>query len=152
MTINCINMKRYFKYFIAFGIFAGVVSCKKTTELEIPNPNVPDESNFWKTGNDALLGVNAIYGNFYRNGSPGSRWTPFYFDVRSDDGYSTSPWNELRSVGGLNITQYSFEVNYDTWWHHWRGVYRANQVLAYVPAITTWAKQSFCGHCIITTL
>lgn len=134
--INCINMKTYFKYFIAFGIFAAMVSCKKTTELEIPNPNVPDESNFWKTGNDALLGLNAVYGNFYRNGSPGSRWMPFYMDVRSDDGYSTSPWNELRSVGGLNITQYSFEVNYDTWWHHWRGVYRANQVLANVPSIT----------------
>src|SRR5215218_2163680 len=56
-------------------------------------------------------------------------------DVRSDDGYSTSPWNELRSIGELNITQYSFEVNYDTWWHHWRGIFRANQVLAYVPAI-----------------
>lgn len=134
--INCINMKTYFKYFIAFGIFAAMLSCKKTTELEIPNPNVPDESNFWKTGNDALLGLNAVYGNFYRNGSPGSRWMPFYMDVRSDDGYSTSPWNELRSVGGLNITQYSFEVNYDTWWHHWRGVYRANQVLSNVPPIT----------------
>jgi starch-binding outer membrane protein, SusD/RagB family len=56
-------------------------------------------------------------------------------DVRSDDGYSTSPWNELRSVSGLNITDYSFEVNYDTWWHHWRGVYRANQVITNVPGI-----------------
>ncbi|MGB8194856.1 MAG: RagB/SusD family nutrient uptake outer membrane protein [Chitinophagaceae bacterium] len=129
-------MKKYLKYFIVFGIFTAMVSCKKTMELDIPNPNVPDESNFWKTANDALLGLNAVYGNFYRNGSPGSRWMPFYMDVRSDDGYSTSPWNELRSVGGLNITQYSFEVNYDTWWHHWRGVYRANQVLAYVPPIT----------------
>ena len=135
MMINCISMKTYFKYFITFGIFAALVSCKKTTELEIPNPNVPDESNFWKTADHALLGVNAIYGNFYRNGSPGSRWTPFYMDVRSDDGYSTSPWNELRSIGGLNITQYSFEVNYDTWWHHWRGVYRTNQVITYVPEI-----------------
>lgn len=105
-------------------------------ELDIPNPNVPDESNFWQTGTDALLGVNAVYGNFYRNGAPYSRWMPFYMDVRSDDGYSTSPWNELRSIGAHNITQYSFEVNYDTWWHHWRGVYRANQVLARVPSIT----------------
>jgi hypothetical protein len=56
--------------------------------------------------------------------------------VRSDDGYSTTGWPELRSIGALNITQYSFEVNYDTWWHHWRGVYRANQVLANVPGIS----------------
>jgi starch-binding outer membrane protein, SusD/RagB family len=128
-------MKKYFKYLFAGALLVTGVSCKKTMELDIPNPNVPDESNFWVTANDALLGVNAIYGNFYRNGSPGSRWTPFYFDARSDDGYSTSGWNELRSVTALNITQYSFEVNYDTWWHHWRGVYRANQVLANVPDI-----------------
>lgn len=127
-------MKKHITYFLA-GIMLVTASCKKSTDLDIPNPNVPDESNFWKTAGDALLGVNAIYGNFYRNGAPYSRWLPFYMDIRSDDGYSTSPWNELRSIGALNITQYSFEVNYDTWWHHWRGVYRANQVLAYVPNI-----------------
>lgn len=129
-------MKKYIHYIIAGLFLLAVASCKKSTNLEIPNPNVQDESNFWQTSNDALLGVNAVYGNFYRNGAPYSRWLPFYMDVRSDDGYSTSGWNELRSISGLNITQYSFEVNYDTWWHHWRGVYRANQVLAKVPAIS----------------
>ena len=128
-------MKKYIQYIFAGILLVTVCSCKKSTELDIPNPNVPDESNFWQTSNDALLGLNAVYGNFYRNGSPFSRWLPFYMDVRSDDGYSTSGWPELRSVSGLNITQYSFEVNYDTWWHHWRGVYRANQVISKVPAI-----------------
>lgn len=133
---NTIEMKKYIHYLFAGLLLTTFYSCKKSTQLDIPNPNVSDESNFWQTSNDALLGINAVYGNFYRNGAPHSRWTPFYMDIRSDDGYSTSPWNELRSVGGLNITQYSFEVNYDTWWHHWRGVYRANQVLARVPGIT----------------
>ena len=128
-------MKKYIKIIFAGLVLISSVSCKKSMELDIPNPNVPDESNFWQTSNDALLGINAVYGNFYRNGAPYSRWTPFYMDVRSDDGYSTSGWNELRSIGALNITQYSFEVNYDTWWHHWRGVYRANQVIANVPTI-----------------
>lgn len=127
-------MKKQIIYLLT-GALLIAASCKKSTDLDIPNPNVPDESNFWQTSGDALLGVNAIYGNFYRNGAPYSRWLPFYMDIRSDDGYSTSPWNELRSIGALNITQYSFEVNYDTWWHHWRGVYRANQVLTYVPPI-----------------
>jgi tetratricopeptide (TPR) repeat protein len=127
-------MKQYLKLFYITGMLVLLASCKKSLDLEVPNPNEPDESTFWQTANDALLGVNAMYGNFYRNGTH-SRWLPFYFDVRSDDGYSTSPWPELRSVGGLNITQYSFEVNYDTWWHHWRGIYRANQVLAFVPPI-----------------
>ncbi len=128
-------MNALYKISFAVLLIFSVTACKKYTDLNIENPNRIDESNFWKTQSDALQGINAVYGNFYRNGSPGSRWTPFYFDIRSDDGYSTSPWNELRSVGALNITQYSFEVNYDTWWHHWRGIYRANQVIANVPDI-----------------
>lgn len=129
-------MNTFLKYCFVATFALSITACKKSLDLDIENPNRIDESNFWKTANDALAGINAVYGNFYRNGSPGSRWTPYYFDVRSDDGYSTSPWNELRSVSGLNITQYSFEVNYDTWGHHWRGVYRANQVLKNVPGIT----------------
>jgi hypothetical protein len=128
-------MKHILKYLFVAAFLTTIGSCKKYMDLDIENPNRIDESNFWKTSEHAVQGINAVYGNFYRNGSPGSRWIPFYMDVRSDDGYSTSPWPELRSVGGLNITQYSFEVNYDTWWHHWRGVYRANQVLANVPSI-----------------
>lgn len=127
-------MKAYHLYILAG--FMSLASCKKSLELNIENPNRVDESNFWKTGSDALEGINAVYGNFYRNGAPYSRWLPFYMDVRSDDGYSTSGWNELRSISGLNITQYSFEVNIDTWGHHWRGVYRANQVIANVPGIS----------------
>ena len=129
-------MNTLLKYCLAATLALSAPSCKKSTDLNVQNPNRVDESTFWKTDADALLGINAVYGNFYRSGSPGSRWVPYYMDVRSDDGYSTSPWNELRSISDLNITQYSFEVNYDTWWHHWRGVYRANQVLTNVPNIT----------------
>jgi hypothetical protein len=130
------TMKNVSKYLLVAAFALTLGSCKKSLDLDIENPNRIDESNYWKTSAHAVEGINAVYGNFYRNGAPYSRWLPFYMDIRSDDGYSTSPWNELRSVGGLNITQYSFEVNYDTWAHHWRGVYRANQVLANVPGIT----------------
>lgn len=128
-------MNTIIKYCLAVTVALSAISCKKSLELDVENPNRIDESNFWKTSKDAVEGINAVYGNFYRNGAPYSRWLPYYMDVRSDDGYSTSPWNELRSISGLNITQYSFEVNYDTWAHHWRGVFRANQVLENVPAI-----------------
>jgi starch-binding outer membrane protein, SusD/RagB family len=128
-------MKTFLKYCFAFVVLLSATSCKKYLDLDIENPNRIDESNFWRTSQHAVEGINAVYGNFYRNGAPYSRWLPFYMDVRSDDGYSTSPWPELRSVGELNITAYNFEVNADTWNHHWRGVFRANQVLAYVPAI-----------------
>jgi len=129
-------MNTIIKYCLAATVALSALSCKKSLDLDVENPNRIDESNFWKTSKDAVEGINAVYGNFYRNGAPYSRWLPYYMDVRSDDGYSTSPWNELRSISALNITQYSFEVNYDTWAHHWRGVYRANQVLANVPGIT----------------
>ncbi len=128
-------MNTIFKYCLAASLVLSATACKKSLDLDIENPNRQDESNFWRTSNDALAGINALYGNFYRNGAPGSRWQPFYMDVRSDDGYSTSPWNELRSIGALNITQYSFEVNRDTWGHHWRGVFRANQVITNVPKV-----------------
>ncbi len=128
-------MNHITKYLLAVAFAASLDSCKKSLDLDIENPNRVDESNFWKTSTDALQGINAVYGNFYRNGAPYSRWLPFYMDVRSDDGYSTSGWPELKSVGALNITQYSFEVQRETWGHHWRGVFRANQVLANVPGI-----------------
>jgi hypothetical protein len=126
-------MKHIFKYLIAAFVAVSFGSFKKYLDLELENPNRVDESNFWRTGDDALKGINAVYGNFYRNGP--SRWLPYYMDVRSDDGYSTSPWPELRSISGHNITNYNFEVQADTWGHHWRGVYRANQVIANVPNI-----------------
>lgn len=128
-------MKTILKYCLAATVVLSAVSCKKSLDLDIENPNRVDESNFWKTSDHAMQGINAVYANFQKNGAPHSRWMPFYYDIRSDQGYSTSPWNELRSVGGLNITDYSFEVQRETWDHHWRGVFRANQVLAYVPAI-----------------
>ena len=128
-------MRKVLKYFFAAAVLLSTVSCKKSLDLDIENPNRIDESNFWKTGEHAIQGINAVYANFQKNGAPYSRWLPFYMDARSDDGYSTSGWNELRSVVALNITDYSFEVQRETWDHHWRGVFRANQVLAYVPAI-----------------
>jgi hypothetical protein len=126
-------MKKITTFIAVAALMVSLGACKKYTDLDIENPNRVDEGNFWKTGTDALQGINAVYGNFYRNGP--SRWLPYYMDVRSDDGYSTSPWNELRSISGLNTTNYNFEVQIDTWGHHWRGVYRANQVIANVPGI-----------------
>ena len=141
-------MNRHFQLILGIAIVAMVASCKKTIELEVANPNQLTEANFWKSATDARQGVNAIYRNFARNGAPYSRWLPFYMDVRSDDGYSTSGWPELRSIGALNITQYSFEVNIDTWAHHWIGVNYANQVLQNVPAIEMDAtlKNQFIGE------
>src|SRR5687768_1857211 len=88
LFIQSTAMNTLIKYCLAGTLLLSVLSCEKSLELDIENPNRIDESNFWKTSADAVEGINAVYGNFYRNGAPYSRWLPFYMDVRSDDGYS----------------------------------------------------------------
>jgi hypothetical protein len=152
-------MKTFFKYCLAASVVISTVSCKKSLDLDVENPNRVDESNFWKTSEHAMQGINAVYANFQKNGAPYSRWLPFYMDIRSDDGYSTSPWNELRSVGALNITDYNFPVQFETWDAHWRGVFRLTRfwpmypVYKWTKRLRTgyWPKPSSSGLCITIT-
>ncbi len=111
---------------------AGFTACKKT--LDLTNPNGPDESNFWQSGEDALLGVNAIYGNNYRNGLY-PRWFGLHYDARSDDGWGSSGWDQIFTASNFLTTNYDAEPINRTWAHLYRGIYRCNQVLANVPAI-----------------
>jgi hypothetical protein len=73
------NIIHKFLFTVTVSILA--IACKDSLDLDIENPNRIDEPAFWKTADDALQGINAVYGNFYRNGP--SRWLPFYLDVRS---------------------------------------------------------------------
>lgn len=103
-------------------------------QLEIPNPNVATVKNFWKSEGDAVAGVNAIYSTLHRGGI--SRWMPFYYIVRSDEGKSTSP--EAKIVNNMDqfiITDYNFWGAYDVWKDIYVGVFRANQALDFIPAI-----------------
>lgn len=111
---------------------AGMVSCTKM--LDIDNPNEPIEADYWKSGADALAGVNAIYGSTYRNGTF-ARWLAVYFNPRSDDGMGTSGWGELRAAADFTMSDYNFEAARNIFDHHYRGIYRTNQVLTFVPAI-----------------
>jgi starch-binding outer membrane protein, SusD/RagB family len=126
-------MKKLLTYIVAALVFSGMVSCEKS--LDVPNPNEADESNFWKSENDAILGINAVYGNAYRNGAF-ARWLVVYLNPRSDDGLGSSGWPPLRSAADFTTIDLNFEAHRNIWDHHYRGVYRANQVLAYVPEIT----------------
>jgi hypothetical protein len=70
-------MNTVFKYCFAATMIVSATACKKSLDLDIENPNRLEERVFWKTTADALQGINAVYGNFYRNGARGSRWQPF---------------------------------------------------------------------------
>ena len=110
------------------------VSCNEDL-IDIPNPNSPTTDTFWKTSGDAQLGLDAAYNMFYKPGSF-TRWIFFRFDLTSDEGYSQSPWNELKEWTRFIYFNYNFwEGNGNMWRDHYKAIFRCNQVLEYVPEI-----------------
>jgi hypothetical protein len=104
--------------------------------LEIENPNEPTVSTFWKTEDDAQKGINAAYSMLYKCGG-WMRWLSFRYDLGSDEGWSNSPWNELAEWTKFNYVNYNFwEGNNEHWEEFYVGIFRANQVLKYVPEIS----------------
>ncbi len=118
--------------FILIISLIGFCSCKK--DLTIPNPNTPTTENFWKTANDAQLGINAIYSTFHREGL--SRWLYFMTMIRSDEGYSTSPNPDIvNNYDVFHITDYNDYLVTSVWQDDYIGINRANQVLDNVQTI-----------------
>ena len=104
------------------------------TDLNVTNPNSPSAQTFWKTQNDAMLGLNATYNGLMNNGVYG-RWIGFVLDGRADDAWSGSPWTDLQNFNKFTLGSYDFEVNREIWIHHYQTIFRANQVIANVPGI-----------------
>lgn len=128
-------MKKIF-YKLSFCAMAllALSSCKKDL-LNVENPNVITEDQFWKTEADAQQGINAAYTMFYKTGL-WPRWIYFRLDLTSDEGFSKSPWIELADWTRFQYVNYNFgEGNVGTWRDTYKAVFRVNQVLANVPAI-----------------
>ncbi|MDR1342775.1 MAG: RagB/SusD family nutrient uptake outer membrane protein [Prevotellaceae bacterium] len=126
-------MKNTNHILILSGIFL-LFSCSESL-LDIENPNEPTVSTFWKTEDDAEKGVNAAYSSLYKEGG-WMRWLSFRYDLGSDEGWSSSPWNELAEWTRFNYVNYNFwEGNNEHWEEFYVGIFRANQVLKYVPEI-----------------
>jgi hypothetical protein len=103
-------------------------------DMDIANQNQPTVEVFWKTGDDAVRGVNAVYSTLHRGAI--SRWMPFYYIIRSDEGKSTSPATDIvNNMDNFLVTDYNYGNAYDIWRDIYVGVFRANQVLDNVPAI-----------------
>jgi len=103
-------------------------------DLDLTDPNEPSTDTFWRTGADAVAGVNAVYNGLQNNGTYG-RWLVFATDLRSDIGMVLSPWTDLSNFTKFTFTSYDFEVNREIWQHHYQAIFRANQVIARVPGI-----------------
>ncbi|TDN39942.1 RagB/SusD family nutrient uptake outer membrane protein [Hymenobacter sp. UV11] len=119
---------------LAGGLLLGATACQKDI-LNQPNPNLATTASFWQNSNDATKGVLAAYSGLQQLGTY-RRWLNFAFDIRDDEGFSQSPWNELRDFNRFIIGNYDFEVNFVIYRDHYRGIVRCNQVLDNVPTIT----------------
>lgn len=105
-------------------------------DVELEYPNSITKETFWKTEKDAEYGVNAVYNMFYKPATF-SRWVWFRLDLTSDEGFSQSPWAELKEWTQFNYVNYNFgEGNKQTYHAFYEAIFRANQVIAYVPNIT----------------
>jgi starch-binding outer membrane protein, SusD/RagB family len=110
------------------------VSTACDDNLDIVNPNQPTVEIYWQTADHAVKGVNAVYSTLHRGGI--SRWMPFYYIVRSDEGKSTSPATEIvNNMDIFLITDYNFWGANDIWRDNYVGIFRANQVITFVPEI-----------------
>ena len=127
------NYKKYISSLLfVILVVAGLNSCKDLDEMT--NPNEPTAETFWVSEESAVKGTNAVYAALQRLGTY-RRWFYFVTDLSSDLGFSTSPWTDLSNVSKFKYTDYNFVVNYDIWQDHYRGIFRANQVLKNVPGI-----------------
>jgi tetratricopeptide (TPR) repeat protein len=115
-------------------VFLGCISWSCDDNLDQANPNRQTTENFWTTQESAVQGVTAIYSMFSKPGGL-ARWIYFDLDLRSDEGYSGSPWIELQNATKFIVINYDFVSYRSVWDDHYRGIYRANQVLKYVPDI-----------------
>jgi hypothetical protein len=123
---------RFRAFFPALVLGAAVAGCK--SDLNVTNPNQLNSQTFWSTSADAQQGVNAIYNGLLQLGTF-LRWQGFTYDIRSDIGYSPSPWTDLANFNKFTFATYDFDVNHDTWNDTYRTIFRANQVIANVPGI-----------------
>ncbi|MDY9919694.1 MULTISPECIES: RagB/SusD family nutrient uptake outer membrane protein [Proteiniphilum] len=116
--------------YILFAVFL-LNAC----DVSVENPNSIMRENFWKTETDAQYGINAVYNMFYKPGTY-SRWIWFRFDLTSDEGFSQSPWAELKEWTDFRYNNYNFwEGNGWTYRDCYEAIFRANQVLHFVPDI-----------------
>ncbi|HYG17297.1 MAG TPA: RagB/SusD family nutrient uptake outer membrane protein [Ohtaekwangia sp.] len=122
------------KKILFITILTVFLSTSCDNNLDIVNPNQATVESFWKNEADAVAGVNAVYSTLHRGAI--SRWMPFYYIIRSDEGKSTSPATDIvNNMDHFLVTDYNFWGAYDIWKDIYVGVFRANQVLDNVPNI-----------------
>lgn len=103
--------------------------------VEVENQNALTVDAYWKTEADAQAGLNAVYNTFYKP-DVYTRWFWFRTDLTSDEGFSSSPWGELKEWTQFVYNNYDFgEGNRFTYAQSYKAIFRCNQVIANMPGI-----------------
>lgn len=117
---------------VAAIMATGMVGCNK--QLDQVNPNEQTSASFWKSSDDAIKGVNAVYGSLLIDGTY-MRSTPLLLDLRGDDAKSNSPWDVMYNTGKFALGTANPAIYGWAYGSYYEGVSRANQVIDNVPAI-----------------
>ncbi len=130
---------------LGLSIAIGLTGCNRS--LDIVNPNQVTSESFWKTSDEALAGVNSVYSTLHRGGI--SRWMPFYYIIRSDEGRSQSGDPNIQTnIDQFLTTDYNYGNATAVWNDNYIGINRANQVINYLPSIQMdeTLKQRYIGE------
>src|SRR5688572_6944203 len=114
------------KILLTTAIAVSCTSCGKDF-LELTNPNQQTTATFWKTENDAVMAVNAVYQSLYYDGTF-LRFAQCALDLRGDDMMSPSPWDVLSNTGSFKLFNNTIMQQW-LWIAFYGGVTRANFVL-----------------------
>jgi hypothetical protein len=126
------NVMRKFLFIIVVAISL-LASC--TRNFDETNPNQPTIVTFWKSGDDAIKGLNAVYSIFHRGYAGYSRAMYFHGMLKGDEGFGAGGDGGLNTLMSFSMNDNNFGLTSDTWKNMYEGINRANQVIAFVPAI-----------------
>ena len=126
-------MKKYLIIIVSVLLIVALQACNDKDFLKLENQNFPSTDVFWKTASDAEQGLIATYSALqYRYVMGGDGMS--YREVMSDLAESSNFNADLISVKSLNWKNDLSFIN-DMWSQLYIGVFRANQVIEFVPKI-----------------
>jgi hypothetical protein len=111
--------------------------CEKDL-LDKTNPNAPSTSQFWKTQDDAVKGVNACYSGLQQFACYYRSW--HFMAHRSDESFSQSPFVALAEFTRFITPDNNFFISSFAWNDYYRTIFRTNQVITHMPSIEMEAK------------
>lgn len=126
-----------------FGVLLAIVflftACKKDF-LDRPPLDTEVSSNFYKTEEDAMLALIAVYDVLGYQSTPGVSWAPFLTmsDILSDDAFAGgSDANDGKDEDEFNNFDIptSSQIVHAIWLKNYTGIYRANLLLEKIDDI-----------------